>query len=224
MSTSLAKVSTGALTLLVIALEKDRDKLMFGNAAFRRALEAVGRLPAFCARNPSSLIEDPVAPHPPPRDMFLACCQLVDHLSRELQRQPNRAGEWKGSSEFDHPALLALGQTISAATGTRNGVHVDFSTGVKKLAVAVPRDLQRSFATHYVGNLLQDYFDAAEIWRSVPDLPENTAGLLRSHDAAILTDTAFANFSAVEFWSPDQVVGALQRMSAAAFLEQKGRA
>jgi hypothetical protein len=94
-------------------------------------------------------------------------------------------------SSYDHAALLALGQTLLRAAGVKRASVPPFEVCLRRIAGAKPRDMQERLLTNYLGNVLQDYFDAAEVRASQVSLPATLERSLREEEAADLSRAVF---------------------------------
>ena len=55
-----------------------------------------------------------------------------------------------------------------------------------------PRELQKAFVKNYLGNVLHDYFDESRVRAEFPSLAVDTEGTLRTGEAAVISETVFA--------------------------------
>ena len=66
------------------------------------------------------------------------------------------------------------------------------SDALHRLMRADPRSLQQLLVENYMGNILQDCFDACDLRRTVPGLPDDTEDRLRIEDAHKIAQALFA--------------------------------
>jgi hypothetical protein len=136
----------------------------------------------------------------PPPNLFLFCGWLADGLHRRICGRHSSLAPKANSfpTGFDHSVYLAIGQSLAHFLGMVGGVGPDFDAIVDKVAKLKPRDLQREFLRNYLGNVMQDYFDAAQIRMRTPRLPPTTEADLRSVDAEITSNIIFRSIDPVE--------------------------
>jgi hypothetical protein len=188
-------LSSGALKLLSIALQKDRDKRITRNAALRAAYDLLATLPAKCQKGPGAAWRM-LGLHTSPASLFRFCAELLRLVEQQLDH-PQSSGKTDGRrlrwerSEYDHPVLLALAQTVAHAAGMTRSLGPDVPAGLRKIAETSPALLRRHLVENYFGNILQDYFDACEVRFNVPDLPEDTELQLRESDGRAMADWIF---------------------------------
>lgn len=165
------------------------------NAAFRYSFELVGAFPELARRNDPALGKW-LGGHPTTGDFFVFCGYLLDALDERVRGRHNAFDPVTNDSPsaYDHAAYLALGQTLCRTGGVRLGKFPPLRECFLNLARAQPRELQKAFLTNYLGNILQDYFDASRIRAQSPTLPPDTEERLRSEDAAALTEVLFSEF------------------------------
>src|SRR5262249_17068009 len=99
-------------------------------------------------------------------------------------------------SSYDHAAYLAVAQTLCRTAGVRGAKFPPTDECLSRIAEKTARALQESFLTNYLGNVLQDYFDASRARAKLPTLPHETEGRLRSEDAAELAKAVFSRLQA----------------------------
>jgi hypothetical protein len=125
--------------------------------------------------------------------LFCACLtRRIDQQLRDLERPPKN--QWLATTCFDHAVLQAVGQTLLGLVPGGMAAWSDLEACLRVVAEAAPRDLQERLIAEYLGNLLQETFDAAEVRFSNPDLPEDTEPNLRRRDARAIADALFASF------------------------------
>jgi hypothetical protein len=214
----LPALADGTLTLLAIALKNDRDKQITRSVMLRLAYEAVTHLPEICRageRPVYKLLDTSVPPH----TLFQFCALFLDAVERQADSSSGSSKRWE-RSEYDHPALLALGQTVARTVGMKSSIGPDLSTAFQRIADAEPGRLQRIFIENYLGNILQDYFDACEVRFNVRDLPEETEQDLRIVEARAMAEWVFNRDPML---TVDEVVRRLGQLMGAVFLEESDR-
>ena len=179
--------SPGATTLLTIALENDSKQQLCRNYAFVTSLEFVRELPATLrARSVTGLLRKIDAPTAV--DSFLGfCAAILNFIDREVESAKPVGNEWTAVSDFDHGVYLALAQTLSETTQAKTrekGLEPNLDEAIQRLGEVTPAVLQELLIKNYLGNLLQDTFDACKVRLNVPGLPEDTEQNLRQEDAA----------------------------------------
>jgi hypothetical protein len=173
-----------------------RSRDLVHNAAFRYSVELVAELPGACRR---ALAGDGrfggwIDSSASREDFFLFCGALLDAVDARVRGRHAALASEEGDqpSSYDHAALLALGQTLCRAAGVKRASLPPFETCLRAIAGAQPQALQERLLTNYLGNVLQDYFDAAEIRASQVSLPVTIEESLREEEAADLSRAVFA--------------------------------
>jgi hypothetical protein len=85
---------------------------------------------------------------------------------------------------------------LSRAAGVKRASVPQFELCLHRIAKTKPRDMQERLLTNYLGNVLQDYFDAAEVRASQVSLPATLEHSLREEEAADLSRAVFAAIAA----------------------------
>lgn len=221
----LPDLTSGALTLLVIALKKDRDKRLTRGPALRAACECVAMLPHRCRSGERAVCALLGVSQLPP-NLFRFCALLLDAVERRISgsEAEGTRGErrWK-RSEYDHPILLALGQTVARAARMTRLLGPDSAAAIARLADADPRRLQQELLANYIGNVLQDYFDACQVRLKVRDLPGDTEEDLRRVDARKMAEWVCADTPSGAVLPVEQVEQRLGQLMTAVFLEEGNR-
>src|SRR5579863_1625589 len=186
-----AAVSTGAQGLLAIARKRDPSGALALNAALGLSLQAVAELPRLCAA-PGEALNALIGEDRLPETFFAFRAAFANAIDARAAQQPNTA---PALIEMTHAVLLALGQSLGEAV-RHPGEKVaplgpELPTALRRLASTVPVDLQYSLVRHYVGNILQDFFDSCQVRLQVPELPWTTEQDLRDVDARTVADTVF---------------------------------
>jgi hypothetical protein len=188
-----AALSPGAISLLALAAGAHDDKTrqrrqdIVGGSVFKHAFEILTGLPEVCRTYLKGEKEELYAlmgTRDPPANLFDFFVSINDTLWRQVADRAKRC--WDGPDRltgFDHSSFLALVQPFAEKLGFTDGLGPPFDEAVEKIARLNPRDLQQRFLVHYLGNVMQDYFDAAAIRRSNPGLPADTEQRLREDDA-----------------------------------------
>lgn len=187
------------MSLLTIAAG-DKHKVptpvnIASNATLRYSFELVGKVPVL-ARSAQS---DPswdgwLASDPPAEEFFVFCGRLLDAVDQRVRGRhrilPPKDGDQPSS--YDHAAHLALGQTLAYAVGVKRGKFPPLRECFLKLASTAARRLQQRFLTNYLGNILHDYFDAAQVRAEFASLPPDFEDSLRVQEGASLAATVLA--------------------------------
>jgi hypothetical protein len=186
-------VTPGAATLIAIAEENDQHRQLATNVALRIALEDIARLPAISVEREARRFCGLLPVDNMPRTFFRFCALWLNSIDKRVREQPvgNSAG-WPPVSDFDHAVFLAAGQTLARVVEMASIDAMTFEEGLERIGHANSRDLQRLLVQNYLGNLLQDNFDACDVRLNVRGLPPNTEELLRKQDARQIADTVFA--------------------------------
>jgi hypothetical protein len=182
------------LSLVVVAAggqnRSARERLLLANnAALRHSLDYAGILPSI-GDDPASnaTVRQWMDSVPPPRDLFEFTARLLDAIDMRVRGRHSllpRAAE-DIATVFDRAALLALGQVILGVGRVRAAGDEPVSDAFKHLAARSPRELQQLVIENYLGNILHDYFDAAEVRAAFSRLPIDTENNLRvKHGRAI---------------------------------------
>lgn len=203
------ELSSGAISLLALAAGAFDDKTgqrrhdLLNSAALRLSWDVCGELPAECqallSQRPNKLLTWMDATVPP-RSLFQFCGWLADGLHQRICGRHSSLSTLPGSfpTGFDHSIYLAIGQSMAHFLGMAGGEGPDFETVVVKVARLNPSEVQREFLRNYFGNVMQDYFDAAQIRKRNPRLPQTTEPDLRRVDARIAADLVFQSLEAGE--------------------------
>ena len=184
----LEKVSEGAATLLGIAIENDREAQLASNSALEESLQDLAELPPLCRDGGEAALCERLGVTEPPASLIGFCALLVNQLDLRIQRAEKRA--WSRASDFDHGVFLALAQTLAEAA-RKGRREPDFRTLCRRIGAADPAELQERMIANYVGNLLQDHFDACKVRFEVPGLPPDTEERLRHDDGQLLARAVF---------------------------------
>jgi hypothetical protein len=168
-------------------------------AALHRCWDICGALPeqfqAFRARRPNAILSW-LGATAPPENLFVFCGWFGLNTHLEICRAEKTSGSGETLTGFDHSVYLAFGQCLSEILGMARGIGPDFDTVALRIAGVEPASLQRSFLRHYLANIMQDYFDAAEIRKRRPRLPPSTESDLRAVDATRASEAIFATLPA----------------------------
>jgi hypothetical protein len=189
----LPSVSLGAATLIAIMRENDRRHQVATNPALRFALEALQALPGLCRQPGRGLLEPALGVKELPRSFFLFCAawtRRLDQQVRELERPPTNL--WEATTSFDHAVHQAFGQTLLGLVEGGMAAWSDLPACLRAVARTDPLELQARLVAEYLGNLLQESFDAAEVRFRNPNLPEDTEPNLRARDARAIAAALFA--------------------------------
>ena len=197
-----SSLSTGAVSLLALAAGAFDDKTkqrrhdIVEAAVLRRCFGLSRELPVYCReyldQRPERLVAC-VATDPPPENLFCMFVGINLEVRRSIVQVEKKNWEHRERlTGFDHSSFIALATTFSEVVGMADGVGPSFQESVEAIATLSPRERQERFVVHYLGNVLQDYFDAAAIRRQHPRLPEDTESRLRAEDARAAGEIIFA--------------------------------
>lgn len=174
-----------------------RNRNLIFNAAFRYGAELAGELPSHVGKAAKGYFSfggwlSDVAVD----DFFVLCGRLLDAVDLRIRgRHPNmQKSEEDEPSAYDHAAFMSLGQTFCHAAGVRQATFPSIAASFSAIARHKPRALQEIFVANYLGNVLQDFFDASQIRAEFPFLPPDTEESLRKEEA---TEIATAIFAAI---------------------------
>jgi len=189
-----------AMSLLVVATGDSRRipaaVNIVQNAAFRYSLEFLGNFSDLVrsARKNDLSLGGWLSGYEETQDFFILCGHILDALDRRVRGHHSTLRQAPGDepSTYDHAACLALGQTLCRKAGVRRGKFPPIAECISSVDRAKPRELQKLFLTSYLGNVLQDYFDASRIRAEFPSLPPDTEDKLRTEDAAEVTNAVFS--------------------------------
>ena len=218
------------LTLLVVAAggenKSSRERLQLAsNAALRYAIEYAGALPSI-GPDPSSnaTVRRWIDTDAPPRDLFEFTGRFLDSIDQRVRGRHAKLTRAEGDAAtmFDRAALLALGQTILGAGGMQAANATTVSDAFRRLSAFPPRELQRRLIENYLGNILHDFFDAAEVRAEFPRLPVDTENELRIHHGRAIAEAIFESLPPGEGPAPaDAVQKALREMVGLIWLEER---
>lgn len=190
------ELSRGAVTLLAIAQENDTHKTIATNAALALSLDFLVRLRALCAAQDHQGIGELLGRTELPAQWFDFSVALVNTIELRL-RQPSSGEqrEFSSRTDFDRSVFLALGQTIAETAGEnrKSGLTLEVSTErvLAMVGQTSPAHLQRLLIKHYVGNILQELFDACKVRLTTRGLPRDTELNLRRKDAHAIASSLF---------------------------------
>lgn len=187
------------------------------NAALRIGLDWVGAIPRAASdqSNNEALLKLWIGYLPAPRSAFEIAAHLVDGIDRVVRaRHPSIRIQFQSEpSKFDQHVFIAVGQTICRAVDFHAGTGPSAVEAWKILAKQNPRVLQRRLLRNYIGNVLQEYFDASEIRAAHYKIPKSEEEALRTEDAE---DLAYAVFDLIlsedNPLSADQILAQFRRV------------
>jgi hypothetical protein len=181
-------VSDGALTLLAIVLEKDKQKQFTRNRALELSLDYMARLPLSC-REGSGKVAELVGVSMLPKTLFRFCAEFLNSIERNINRRDKTTGQMNvDHSDYDHAVLFAVGQAITRSSGITPSLGPELPVALERLGKKAPIELHRLLLRNYFGNVLQETFDSCDVRRSVPDLAEDVELNLRLVDAKAIAD------------------------------------
>jgi hypothetical protein len=183
-------LSDGAIELLRIARENDKRRAIARNVGLLRALAFAHRLVKVSRGNwrdeLTSLFKTGSLP---PTFVALVSLSLrtIQGEVDELYARPGVKQNLPVVTDFNLHAMQAEAQML-ADLAWSNRTAADFDgppveEAVRRLRSIEVSEAWRVLIQHYVGNILQDVFAAADIRRAVPNLAPDTEVLLRSDDA-----------------------------------------
>jgi hypothetical protein len=183
-------LSDGAIELLRIARENDKHRAIARNVGLLHALMFTDRLVQASRANwrhdLNILFKADALP-----TTFVALVSLslrtIQREVDELFARPNVKPSLPVVTDFNVHALQAQAQMLADfAWPDRTAEDFDgppVETAVEQLKKVEVQEAWTVLVQHYVGNILQDVFAAADIRRAVPNLDDDTEELLRSEDA-----------------------------------------
>lgn len=222
-------ISKGAQKLLVIAQRDDTQGAMAGNAALRISLERLAGLPGLCAGSDQSVLYHLLGQKELPASFFGFCAALANVIDLRVADSAGDLPQGRSlATDFDHSVLLALGQALTDAVREPGEQSPELGPRIEvalpRLALTSAHNLQRLLVQHYVGNILQDYFDRCRLRLRIPELPPDTELKLRTEDAHAIADTLFAHLpragAGVE---PERVQESLRNLLAELSRKDEGR-
>jgi hypothetical protein len=193
-----------AMSLLVVATG-DNKKIpeaidIVHNAAFRYSLELIGSFPGIIQNSKGRTVtfRPWLSASDSTQDFFIFCGRLLDAIDRRVRGRHEEFDPVpeEEPSSYDHAAFLAVAQTLCRAAGVRGAKFPPIGECFSTIAEETPRQLQESFLKNYLGNVMQDYFDGSRARATLPSLPPETEGRLRSEDAAELVKAVFSRMQA----------------------------
>lgn len=195
-------VSDLGRTLLDVAWKNGRDKKLTSNDALRLALGALQTLVSACQENNASVLVKLTGQSELPGNFLSFAASLSNAIDLKLQtrmvdNKSASARAWASTSDFDHSVFLALGQALANAAWPHSEKRDVRAPGIarvlQRLAECSARDLQIALVQHYLGNVLQDYFDRAQVRIAVRDLPDDVELEIRRDDCRVVAELAYQN-------------------------------
>lgn len=189
-------ISKGATTLLAIAQENDRQKKIATNAALQATLDCASKLPELCARRDRADILELLDRSEIPGTWFEFCVALVAALESRVEKMKNtRDSGFSLRTDFDRSVYLALGQAIAEATKRVRKARLTLELSTEEtfdcLGELTGAELQQFVIKNYIGNILQELFDACKVRLRTRGLPADTERNLREKDACLLMEMVF---------------------------------
>jgi hypothetical protein len=195
-----SEVSPLARTLLAVAWKNDRQKKLTGNAALRLSLHVLQRLVSACKENDAPLLAELTGQSETPRNFLSFAASVANEIDLKLQaRVPGKESSsdlaWASTSDFDHSVFLALGQALADAVWPQSAERDLHAPGIEKVLKRLvdysERDVQVALIQHYLGNVLHDYFDRAQVRVAVRDLPDDVELEIRRDDCRAIAYLAY---------------------------------
>jgi hypothetical protein len=193
----LGGLSTGAVALLAIAQENDRHKRIATNAALRISLEYVKRLQQLCARKDDQGVRQLLNGREIPEKWFEFCVASVDAIESKIQQSKDSGKSgFSVQTDFDRSVYMALGQTLSEVVREHRRSRLSLEVGSIEMMAALSQrsglQVQELLIKNYVGNILQDLFDACKVRLTANGLARDTELKLREKDAELVARDVFA--------------------------------
>jgi hypothetical protein len=190
------QISNGAQQLLRIANNKISDGVLALNRAFGLCLQHMAQLPRLCKPEHRQELCSALQQGKLPESFFGFCACVANAIDTELSRPADDLSTAKSAPiEIAHSAFLALGQALREAAGNPDDADSplgpNLGVALHRLSDKKPEELQRLLVLHYLGNLLQDFFDSCQVRLQVPELPWSTEPNLRKEDANIIAKELF---------------------------------
>jgi hypothetical protein len=175
-----------------------RDRLSLAhNAALGIVLEYAGALPGI----PAEISVNPTLCQwldlqEVPADILEFCARLSDGIDQRVRGRHRHFARQDDieSTPFDRAALLALTQLITAFSSMHRASDSLTEVAFAELRKETPRRLQELTLENYLGNVLQDYFDAGQVRTEVAGLPATTENDLRVVHGRAIAHAIFASF------------------------------
>lgn len=185
--------------LLIVASEAtyfgSKRPAMLLNDAVKIGIDWMGKMPAAAKsrKNGKDLPTRWIGHLPDPASAFELSGTLVEAMDQIVRNRHPKISLSHPSepTKFDQHVYLAIGQTVAEFVGFKNGVGPSAEQTWARLSAESPRNLQRVFFRNYLGNVLQDYFDACKVRAAHPKLPRSEEEALRMEDAEDLADSIF---------------------------------
>jgi len=116
----------------------------------------------------------------------------IHNTINDLIRKAGSTGSLPLVSDYDKYVLSALGLSLSELLWTEKNTS-EFSGPptrecMRRLSQLDQTALLRTFTKHLVGNIIQHYFEKADVRRSVPDLPADEEERIREQDAVLISN------------------------------------
>lgn len=185
-----AQVSTGAQTLLRIAVRSNGQASVSASFTLLRALEALNHLHE--SAKTGSVPEELRRPQIPGNLLQLAAT-LSHHIYEEQSKGAPalESPDQPHLTRFDSHVHQALAQTLADTIWPEREpndppVGPSLNVCLQHLSAESERTVIEKFVRNYVGNILQHFFAATEVRRQVRDLPEDTEVRLRSVDGGLV--------------------------------------
>jgi hypothetical protein len=194
--TGLPKISPGAQELIGIAYRKDTEGTLALNRPLGLCLQHIAQLPSLCRQADRRQLWLLIKQTRLPDTFFGFCAALanaIDLLLAEPMQGPP-AGR-RAPIEITHSVYLALGQALAEASRDPmkdpSPMVPNLDVALERLAAKDPGHLQHLLILHFLGNVLQDFFDSCQVRMQIPKLPFDSESNLREIDARKIADELF---------------------------------
>ncbi len=211
-------ISLGARQLLRIANNKISDGVLALNRALELCLRLAAQLPRLCKPEHRQELCDILGQERLPETLFGFCAFVINAIDTQVSRPAEDfSAAQRAPIEITHSVFLALGQALAEATRkpdeTQSPLGPTIGAALQRLSNESPEKLQRLVTLHYLGNVLQDFFDSCQVRIQVPELPWTAEEELRQEDARVITDELFARVAVGPDGAvPGRLLGELRRM------------
>lgn len=187
------------MSLLLVAAGEGRTlpkRLeVIDNAALRYSIDLSAKLPGLLqlAVHDDVSLGGWLAGAKPVKGFFEFCGLILDALDQRVRGRHSALASRSSDapSSYDHAVFLALGQTLFQAADVREGKLPPLNDALHRASQMSPVQMQQALIANYLGNLLQDYFEATQIRAEFPKLPDDTENTLRTDEAKALAEWVF---------------------------------
>lgn len=216
--TGVPPISLGARQLLRIANNKISEGVLALNRALELCLRLAAQLPRLCKPEHRQELTEILGQERLPETFFGFCACLINAIDARVSGPAEDfSAAQRAPIEITHSAFLALGQALGEAARkpdeTQSPLGPTFGAALQRLSNESPEKLQRLVLLHYLGNVLQDFFDSCQVRLQVPELPWTAEADLRQEDARVIAEELFARVDvSPDGAAPGRLLEELRRM------------